>query len=716
MAGGKKNAPIVVAQIMGKMNGGGVEAVIMNYYRHIDRSKVQFDFICDEDSTNIPYEEIEKLGGHVILCPPYQKLHKYMKFLENLFREKKYRIVHSNINTLSVFPLKAAKKAGVKVRIAHSHNTSNPKEFKRNIIKNILRKFSKKYATDYFACSEAAGRYQFGDKAYDEGKVIVVRNAIDIDMFKYDPSARRRLRKEIGIKEDDFVIGHIGAFRRQKNHAFLIDVFAEVKKKKRNAKLVLVGQGPLKDGIKEKVKKLGLEKDVFFLGQRDDTNKLYSIFDIFCLPSLYEGFPVVGIEAQANGLCCIFSNTITKEIQVSGNNHLLTIKNIDGFAKQIVNCGGRSNNKSKLYDIDKESSELQNNYIQNSKIRVIHLLSTDVFSGAENVGCQIINGFKNDPKYSEMIYVSRIGTNRQFLEARGIKYYSLYGFNKKSISRALAELKPDIVHAHDVKASVMAARCIRGGISIISHVHNNHEDMRKTNIKTLAYNHYKNKYNCIIWVSKSAFDSYRFNKRIEGRSLVLYNVIDSDYLIKTSKEATNRTSYDVVFLGRMTYQKNPERFIGILDKIRHDYPDIKAAMIGDGELIDDVRELIKARGLNRNIDVLGRLDNPYGVLSGSKMLVMTSRYEGTPMVALEAIALGKPIISTPADGIVDIVKNGYNGYLSDEDSVLAAKIKEVIKDKLAAEKYTKNSNAINGVINNSEKYISTISGLYSEVI
>ena len=190
MTGGKNNQPIVVAQIMGKWVGGGVEAVIMNYYRHIDRSKIQFDFICDEDSTNIPYEEIEKLGGHVILCPPYQKLFKYMKFLEKLFREKKYRIVHSNINTLSVFPLRAAKKAGVKVRIAHSHSTSNPKEWKKNLLKNTLRPFSKKYATDYFACGELAGRYLFGNKTFDSGKVKIVHNAIDVEKFKFDPEAQ----------------------------------------------------------------------------------------------------------------------------------------------------------------------------------------------------------------------------------------------------------------------------------------------------------------------------------------------------------------------------------------------------------------------------------------------------------------------------------------------------------------------------------------------
>lgn len=307
--------PIIVAQIMGKWIGGGVESVIMNYYRHLDHNKVQFDFICDEDSTRIPYEEIQKLGGRVFLVPKYQKLPQYLKALENLFRENQYHIVHSNVNTISVFPLYAAKKAGVPVRISHSHSTSNPKEWKRNIIKNILRPFSKKYATDYFACSELAGRYLFGSKAFDQGKVKIIHNAIDLDKFKFDPDARKKLRKELGIDEKTIVVGHVGRFVKQKNHDFLIDVFKEYHTKNPDSKLLLIGTGPLEEKIKAKVEKLNLSGSVLFLGQREDTNKLYSVMDVFCLPSLYEGLPVVGVEAQANELPCIFSNIIDKSIK-----------------------------------------------------------------------------------------------------------------------------------------------------------------------------------------------------------------------------------------------------------------------------------------------------------------------------------------------------------------------------------------------------------------
>ena len=281
----KKEEPIRIAQIVGKWLGGGVEAVVMNYYRHLDHDKIQFDFICDDDSTNIPYDEIEKLGGKVILIPPYQKVFKYQKELRRVLRDGKYKIVHSHINTLSVFPLYAAKKVGVPVRIAHSHSTTNKKEWKKNLLKQVLRPFSKKYATNYMCCSELAGRWLFGDKAYDEGKVYLLNNAIDLDKFKYDKKIRDKKRKELGIKEDTIVIGHIGRFVAQKNHTFLIDIFNQFHKKEKNSILLLAGQGPLQEEIKNKVRELGLDDSVGFLGQRNDANELYQAFDVFLLPS-----------------------------------------------------------------------------------------------------------------------------------------------------------------------------------------------------------------------------------------------------------------------------------------------------------------------------------------------------------------------------------------------------------------------------------------------
>ena len=302
--------PIRVAQIMGKWLGGGVEAVIMNYYRHIDRNKIQFDFICDEDSTNIPYEEIESLGGRVIICPPYQKLPRYIKELKRIFKENNYKIVHSNINTLSVFPLYAAKKARVKVRIAHSHSTTSPKEFKRNIMKNVLKHFSKLYATDYFACSEKAGRYQFGNKAFDSGKVTIINNAIDVGKYKFNADIRKKVRNELGIDENTLVIGHVGRFVTVKNHKFIIKLFNEFLKSSINSKLILIGDGPLKGEIENLIDSLKIHNKVMLLGQREDVERFYQAMDILIFPSLYEGFGNVLLEAQCSYLPCVCSSNV----------------------------------------------------------------------------------------------------------------------------------------------------------------------------------------------------------------------------------------------------------------------------------------------------------------------------------------------------------------------------------------------------------------------
>ena len=367
----KNQEPIRIAQIIGKWLGGGVESVVMNYYRHIDRTKIQFDFICDEDSTNIPYDEIEQLGGRVILVPPYQKVFEYQKDLIKIFKDNNYKIVHSHLNTLSVFPLRAAKKAGVPVRIAHSHSTTNKKEWKKNLLKQILRPFSKVYATDYMCCSELAGRWLFGNKEYDKGNVYLLNNAIDLDKFKYDEQLRNKKRKELNIKDDTLVIGHVGRFVEQKNHRFLIDIFNEVHKQKENSILLLVGQGPLMEEMKEKVKTLGIKDSVKFLGQRNDINELYQVFDVFCLPSLYEGLPVVGIEAQATGLLCVLSDDMTKETKVLNETEFLSLKqSASVWAKIILNKQlmllDKNNTTKKMsavgYDINIESFKLEKIY------------------------------------------------------------------------------------------------------------------------------------------------------------------------------------------------------------------------------------------------------------------------------------------------------------------------------------------------------------------
>lgn len=298
--------------------------------------------------------------------------------------------------------------------------------------------------------------------------------------------------------------------------------------------------------------------------------------------------------------------------------------------------------------------------------KVMHLMSTHEFSGAENVACQIINAFKDDNNY-KMIYVSEIKKNEKKLKEKNINYYKLDNFNIKCLKKAINDIKPDIIHAHDIKASILAS-FFHKKAKIISHVHSNHENMRKINAKTLIYKVFSKWYSKIIWVSQSAIDNFIFKKSIIKKSVVLYNVIDGEEVRKKIKEDNNQyIHYDLIYLGRLTYAKNPIRLIEIISKLKSNCEKIKVAIVGDGELKTEMEKKIEKLNLQGNIDMFGFVSNPYKILDSADLMVMTSIYEGTPMCALEAMSLGKPIVGTPTDGLNDLVEKDINGFLIDDD-------------------------------------------------
>lgn len=358
-------APIRVAQVMGKMLGGGVEQVVMNYYRHIDRSRVQFDFLVDADSTLVPRGEIESLGGRVFEVPPYQRPAAYQRALVSLFREQGWRIVHSHINALSVFPLRAAKRAGVPVRIAHSHSTSGRGEHAKNAMKWALRRFANVYPTHRMACSRYAGEWLFGKGADFE----VLYNAIDLERFRFTAEARAEARADLGLVGDQFAILHVGRFTPQKNHRFLVEVFAEVAHRRPDAVLLLAGTGGAEALVEGWVAERGLSDRVVFLGQRADVERLYMAADAFCLPSLYEGLGLVGVEAQAAGLPCFLSDKITREVDVTGTVRFLPIDDSEVWADVLstfspcIRSESLVNNKFIDYDISHAANVLTRRYI-----------------------------------------------------------------------------------------------------------------------------------------------------------------------------------------------------------------------------------------------------------------------------------------------------------------------------------------------------------------
>ncbi len=363
---------IRVAQVMGYMNGGGVEQVVMNYYRHVDRTRVQFDFIVCEGSEMVPEDEITSLGGRVFMVPPYSHVVAYGRALENLYQSQRWSIVHSHLNALSVFSLRAAKTAEVPVRIAHSHSTSGQGEFAKNIIKNILRTQSRRYPNYLMACSQHAGEWLFGKEA----EFQIIPNAFEIKKFIFNSSERSRVRSELGIHDESIVIGHIGRFMTQKNHLFLIDAFSRLLDFAPNVLLILVGEGELKAEVERKVRANGVEDRVIFLGQRSDVSSLYQAFDVFAFPSLYEGLGMVLIEAQVAGLPCVVSDCVPHESNVSGAVHYLPLGDSDMWAHALVEAarGGRLPVNLKLgeftcYDIERAADKMTVWYETHSSVK-----------------------------------------------------------------------------------------------------------------------------------------------------------------------------------------------------------------------------------------------------------------------------------------------------------------------------------------------------------
>lgn len=363
--GDSMTEPIRVAQMMTDMNYGGVEMVVMNYYRHIDRTRVQFDFFALEGSAVPQREEIERLGGRVYIVPKYTHLSAYEKEIIRLFKQNQYKIVHSHMNTLSVFSLWGAKKAGIPNRIAHNHSTAGKGETKKNIIKYVLRPFAKIYPTKLCACSQYAGEWLYGKNA----EFQVFNNAIDLSRYSYDPQKAAAVRKELGL-EDKLVVGHIGRFCYQKNHDFLIDIFNEIHKQRQEAVLLLIGEGELEQDIRNKVKKLDLTDSVRFMGKQKDTSKFYQAMNCFVLPSRYEGLGVVAIEAQACSVPVICSTAVPKDAKITSSVKFIGLdessSNWADCVLDVIKTQVKRNEREEVrkagYDIEVEAQKLTDFY------------------------------------------------------------------------------------------------------------------------------------------------------------------------------------------------------------------------------------------------------------------------------------------------------------------------------------------------------------------
>lgn len=330
-----------ILHVVSAMHRGGAETMIMNLYRNIDREKVQFDFIVHSEKKEDYDDEIISMGGRIIKCSSLGTLGpiKYVKELSRIIKENgPFQAVHSHTDFQGGFVALAAKKAGIDKRICHSHNTqwvANP-NIKHKLQMRIFKEMIDLYGTDYCACGIDSANFLFKKSKIDNKKILYLNNGIELEKFN-DCMCDKYIKKELNIKDDEIIIGHIGRFCEQKNHKHIIMIGNYLKKNNYKFKILLVGQGPLLNEIKEMVNHYDLNENIKFLGVRKDIPSLMNIFNVFLFPSFFEGLPVVLIEAQAAGVHCLISDCITKEVDLGLNllNYLSIEKNIEQWVEKI---------------------------------------------------------------------------------------------------------------------------------------------------------------------------------------------------------------------------------------------------------------------------------------------------------------------------------------------------------------------------------------------
>ena len=342
-------------------------------------------------------------------------------------------------------------------------------------------------------------------------------------------------------------------------------------------------------------------------------------------------------------------------------------------------------------------------------MKVLHVLNSRIYSGAEKVVCQIIKSFRGE---IDMVYTSPeseiVG---QMLAEQGVKYLPMKKMSVSELSRVIREQKPDLIHAHDMRAGFFSALCC-GNIPLVSHVHNNAYDARGLSPKTVGYLLAGFKAKHILWVSQSSFDGYAFHKLFAKKSSVLYNIIDTQQISDKKAQDSKTYDYDMIYVGRLTFQKDPQRLMRLCARLKEEKPDLKVAIVGTGELLEEVQALCESLNIQDNVHFLGFQSNPIKMVADSKAMILTSRWEGTPMCALEAMFLGTPVVSTPSDGMKDLLEDGVSGYLTDDDEQMAKDLLRIFTDPAHRAVLAENARRKFDAINDGDAYKKAISDCY----
>lgn len=591
---------------------------------------------------------------------------KAIKQLKKIIDNEKFNIIHCHTPMGSVVTRLAAKEArkhGTKViYTAHGFHFYKGAPLINWIVFYPIEKWLSRYTDCLITINEED--YNLAKRKFKAKQIELVHGVgVDEDKFNFEMSKedKHELRKSIGLKDDDFVLIQVGELNKNKNQMMAINAMKDIVEKNKNIHLLIVGKGKLENLYREKIKKYELEENIHILGYRNDIPKLMKISDVLLSLSHREGLPVNVIEGMFCKLPVIATNCRGNRDLVKDelNGYIITLNKIDELKNKILlirnNYLKRENNMED-YCRNTIMQKIEKIYITIEKKTVLHLLASNKYSGAENIVCQIMKSMQDE---FDMIYCSPRGTIEARLKKENIKYIPIKQLNIHEAKRIIRKVQPDIIHAHDFKASMITA-FIRGSYTKISHIHQTPAWVKKINIKSILYYLSTFFYSKIIMVSNGMKENYIFYNKIESKTIVLNNYINEKEVLEKAS-ADEISDIDLIFVGRLEDVKNPVKFIEIIYEIKKKKNNIKAALIGDGSLFNECLTIIKEKNLSENIEMLGYKENPFPYMLKSKFIISTSKNEAFGLSTVEGILLGNVVISTNTVGIQEILGSDYYG-------------------------------------------------------
>ena len=712
--------PVRILHILGNTQLGGAESRIMDLYRHMDRSVVQFDFVVHSKEEGYFNEEIRKLGGRIFRVPRFRVLNyfSYCRAWKKLLQEHRdadgrseFHMIQGHMTSTAAIYLPIARKCGIETTIAHARSAGVDKGLKGILTRFLRRNLSKK--ADYlFTCSELAGISVFGKKAVKQGRTRFLPNAIDCQKFAPDPLVREKIRRELGI-ENCYVIGHVGRFHYAKNHEYLLRVFAElVKRKTRDYVLLLLGEGSGMEDIRVLSRELGIEDKVYFLGNKSNVNDYYQAMDYFVYPSRFEGMPGTIVEAQTAGLRCLMSDTICKEVIAT---ELVTTRSISEdpglWADEIeqhlqYQRSSRVDEMKELgFDVHGQAVLMTDFYTREKLLLISPMLHQ---GGFERVCITTARLLKPYYDVSIVIFddadiafdIRGLSIINIHLGVRNGKLAKITNLMRRAVrvKKLKQRMKPVIAYSFGPSANMVNALSKTSLTRVFLGLRGYQDVADDPKMKL-----YVRKADRIICCSKE-IEAIVQEKYGYLQTATLYNPYDAEGITELSKEKVTDLPWKMededrprilIGVGRDDPIKGFWHLIKAFYLVQKEIPQMRLIIMGDGSF-EQAKSLVSELQLEQKVYFPGVRKNPYKYLAVSEMFLLSSYTEGFPNVLVEAMILGRPLISTDCrTGPAEILEHGKYGILvpdmgdtedysgdtiSEKETCFAEKIIEVLKD------------------------------------